>query len=78
MGGKEKVLEVLKDKELTAKEIKKDLEKGDTTSYNIQVIRNYLMKLQIHGLVEKVNEKREFVYRSMVNKILKFFKENQV
>ena len=75
MGKKEEILEVLKDKDLSAKEIKRDLENGNVFNYNIELIRNYIYKLQKYGLIEKVNDKREFVYRSVVNKIFKILEQ---
>ena len=78
MGKKEEILEVLKDKDLTAKEIKRDLEKVNKTEYNIELVRNYVLKLQQQELIEKVNDKREFVYRSIVNKILLILEQIQV
>ena len=78
MGRKEEILEVLKDKDLTAKEIKRDLEKVNKTEYNIELVRNYVLKLQTYGLIEKVNKKREFIYRSMVTKIFSIIEQIQV
>ena len=78
MGRKEEILEVLKDKNLTAKEIKRDLEKVNKTEYNIELVRNYVLKLQQQELIEKVNDKREFVYRSIVNKIVLILEQIQL
>ena len=75
MGRKEEILNVLKDKDLSAKQIKRDLEKRRYFDYNIEIIRNYLLKLQKHGLIEKVNNKREFVYRSVVNRVFKILEQ---
>lgn len=73
--GREEVMEVLKDKDLNANEIKRDLEKNLTADYNIELIRNCLLRSQKHGLIEKVNEKKEFVYKSVVNKSFKVLEQ---
>ena len=75
MGRKEEILNVLKDKDLSAKEIKRDLEKRRYFDYNVEIVRNYLLKLQKHGLIEKINDKREFIYRSVVNRVFKVLEQ---